>query len=77
MDDLRAAAHDALMQRAKSYKGFVMTWSEPPETSDRRTINIGSDDRRLFAKLGRSSKVVAGATLEEALEKAKRFIDSL
>jgi hypothetical protein len=76
MDALPDAAH-ALMQRAKSYKDFVMTWSEPPETSDRRTVNIGSDNRKLFAKLGRSSKAVDSTTLEEALEKAKRFIDSL
>jgi hypothetical protein len=69
-------AQDALMQRSETYKGFIMIWFDPPATSAHWIINIGTDDRKLFAKLGRR-RVIDTPTLEEALEKAKRFIDSL
>jgi hypothetical protein len=65
------------MQRTLSYKDFEITLPDPPQTPDKWEVNLGSDDLWLFAKLGRSSKMIAGATLEDALEKAKRFIDSL
>jgi hypothetical protein len=76
LDEQPTVAHEAIMERAKSYNGFVMTWSEPPVTSFKWTINIDAKDRRRLAKLGRT-KVIGSPTCEEALEKAKRFIDSL
>jgi len=76
MDELLTVAHDALMQRSETYKGFAMIWFEPPATSSKWIINIGTDDPKLFAKLGRSP-VIDTPTLEEALEKAKRYIDGL
>src|SRR6478672_11942233 len=72
LDEQPTVAHDAIMERAKSCKGFVMTWSEPPVTSFKWTINIDAKDRRRLAKLGRT-KVIDAPTCEEALEKAKRF----
>jgi len=48
------------MQRTLSYKDFEITLPDPPQTPDKWEVNLGSDDLWLFAKLGRSSKVVAG-----------------
>jgi len=76
MDELPTVAHDALMQRTELYKGFIMTWSDPPVNSSQWLINIGPGDRTLLAKLGRT-KVINAPILEEALENTKQFIDSL
>ena len=45
-------------------------------TSDKWVVNISSTDFWHFTKLGKN-EVVDGATLEEALEKARRLVDDL
>jgi hypothetical protein len=51
-------------------------WPDPPLTSDKWVVNISSTDFWHFTKLGKN-EVVDGATLEEALEKARRLVDDL
>jgi hypothetical protein len=64
------------MRQPATYKGFEFTWPDPPLTSDKWVVNISSTDFWHFTKLGKN-EVLDGATLEEALEKARRLVDDL
>ncbi|MGA8688683.1 MAG: hypothetical protein WB662_01930, partial [Methyloceanibacter sp.] len=72
MDELSTVAHDALMR----YKGFVIIWVEPPISAHEWVLNINPADRAGLTKLSRT-KVIKGATLEEAKDEARKFIDDL
>lgn len=72
LDELSTVAHDALMR----YKGFVIIWVEPPISAHEWVLNINPADRAGLTKLSRT-KVIKGATLEEAKDEARKFIDDL
>jgi len=72
MDELSTVAHDALMR----YKGFVIIWVEPPISAHEWVLNINPAERAGLTKLSRT-KVIKGATLEEAKDEARKFIDDL
>ena len=74
MDEVLPVEHDQLMPQEEQYKGFVITWPEPPQTGAGWTLNISSDDPMLFATLGQTV-VMNAPTLEQALEKARLSID--
>ena len=57
--------------RADHYKGFVITWVEPPVSAHKWVLNINAEDKAGLTKLGRT-EVIKGATLDEAMAKAKR-----
>lgn len=65
------------MHRTEIYRGFEISWEDPPLTSDRWTVNIASNDPPLMAMLGSSAKVIDAATRDETIAKAKRSIDHL
>jgi hypothetical protein len=56
------------MQIGDHYRGFVITWIKPP-VSD-------AENKAGLTKFGRT-EVIKGATLDEAIAKAKKFIDEL
>ena len=66
------------MQIGDHYKGFVITWVEPPVSAHEWVLNINAKDKNKagLTKLGRTG-VIKGATLDEAMAKAKQFIDEL
>jgi hypothetical protein len=62
----------------EDYRGFVITWEEPPLTSTRWTANIASDSRQLLALLsGSDSVVIDGRDRVDMLATSKRYVDSL
>lgn len=64
--------------RKELYRGFEITWQDPPLTGAAWTANIASEDRRLFQVLGSSgSKVVQMPTFDEMLASARASIDIL
>jgi hypothetical protein len=65
-----------MQTREKRYKGFVISWVEPPETGAKWTLNISAEGRAHSSKLGRTM-VIEAVILEAALDKAEQFIDSL
>jgi hypothetical protein len=70
--------NNAAMQIGDHYKGFVITWVEPPVSAHEWVLNINAKnkDEAGHTKLARTG-VIKGATLDEAMAKAKQFIDEL
>jgi hypothetical protein len=56
--------------KTETYKGYVISWQEPPITTAKWTANVGPDGIQ-------GSKVIDGQTCEEMITKAKAYIDSL
>jgi hypothetical protein len=67
-------AHDAAMpRRERCYRGFIVSWKEPPVSANKWDINVSPEDRGKHGK----TQVITGATLQEAWAKARKFIDDL
>lgn len=66
------------MMKTEDYKGFTISWPEPPETGAGWTANVASGDPGLYALLHcRGAEVKVGRTCEEMLAEAKKYIDAL
>jgi hypothetical protein len=71
------------MNRAEIYRGFEISWEEPPLTSAQWTANVASDDPALYDKMCRyrggrhGAEVIDGGTREEMHANAKAYIDKL
>jgi hypothetical protein len=63
------------MERGIRYRGFLLTWSEPPIDAGWR-LNVKTHDPKLSAEFGNTQTIIA-CTLEDADEMARQFIDSL
>jgi hypothetical protein len=59
------------------YKGYEARFPKIPMFSHKWTINLCSNDRRLFTKLGGRNIVIDGRSREEAIANAKRYVDEL
>ncbi len=67
-----------VFNKSEDYRGFVITWQEPPLTSARWTANVASNSPQLCSLIGGGgAKVVDGRTHQEMLSNAKRYIDHL
>ena len=72
IDEARSAPHDAAMpRRARCYRGFIVSWEEPPVSANMWDINVSPVDRENIGK----TEAITGATLEDAWANARRFID--
>jgi hypothetical protein len=59
--------------KTEDYKGFTISWQEPPITSAKWTANVATDSPRLFAMMGRNgAKVIDGRTGDEMIAEAKK-----
>ena len=66
------------MTKAEDYKGFIVSWEEPPLTSAYWTANVASDDANLNALMGHGgAEVINGRTRDDMLDKARSYIDGL
>jgi hypothetical protein len=59
------------------YKGYEGRFPKVPMFPHKWTINLCSDDRRLFTKLGGRNIPIDGRTREEAIANVKRYVDDL
>jgi hypothetical protein len=65
-----------VMNKTEAYKGFTISWQEPPQTGAKWTANVGSEDRHLFILMGKVV-VIDGGTRGEMIAEAKKYIDKL
>jgi hypothetical protein len=64
--------------KSKDYRGFVISWLEPPLTGAKWTANVASDSPQLYALIGGGgAKVIDGRTREDMLANARTYVDSL
>jgi hypothetical protein len=64
--------------RSGDYRGFVISWQEPPLTGAKWTANVASNSPQLYALMGSGgATVIDGRTREEMLTNAKSYIDRL
>ena len=62
----------------EAYKGYEISWPDPPMTSAKWTANVGSNDPHLYAEMGTHGlKVIDGQTRDEMIANAKAYIDGL
>jgi hypothetical protein len=64
------------------YKGYNISWLEPPLTTADWQASVASDDhdlyRRMCQKTGRSgAEVITGRTRDQMLANAKAFVDEM
>jgi DNA-binding XRE family transcriptional regulator len=63
---------------SSEYKGCEITWPEVRMTTSGWTVNVASNDRHLFGKLGGHTIIVTDhVSLENAIAKAKMRIDEV
>ena len=80
---LRVEQHDKLAMpgvtlRTENYRGFIISWQEPPMMGDGWTATVATDSPSLFAFMGRNgAEVTKAQTHDEMIAKAKQYIDGL
>jgi hypothetical protein len=62
--------------KTEDYKGFIISWQEPPLTSAKWTANVATENRHLLALI-KGAGIIDGRTREDMLAKAKQYIDDL
>lgn len=65
------------MEKREEYRGYAISWQEPPMTSAEWVVNVASDDRHLQDRIGKGAKVISGQSRDDAITKAKAYIDGL
>lgn len=64
--------------KSESYRGYEISWVEPPLTSAGWTVNVASEDRALYALMRQpGSEVITRPTRDAAVAAAKIYIDGL
>jgi hypothetical protein len=66
------------MTKTEVYRGFTISWLEPPLTSANWTANVASEHQHLNDLMRRhGAEVIEGRTREEMFVNAKKYIDIL
>ena len=64
--------------RIELYRGFIISWQEPPETGANWTANVGSEEPHLYALMGRhGAEIIKGQNREEMILNARRYVDRM
>jgi hypothetical protein len=64
--------------KTENYRGFIISWQEPPMMGDGWTANVATDSRQLLSLMGRNgAEVIKAPTPDEMITKAQRYIDRL
>ena len=62
----------------ENYRGFIISWQEPPMMGDAWRAEVASDQPNLLALMKQSgSEVIEGRDRADMIANAKRYIDSL
>jgi hypothetical protein len=59
------------------YRGFVISWPEPPPATDKWTANISTEDAFFLRKMSRGPSVITGRSRTEMLARARSWINKL
>ena len=57
------------MDKQEKYRGYVISWQEPPMTSAEWVVNVASEDRHLQERIGKGAEVISG---EPAIKQSQR-----
>jgi hypothetical protein len=64
--------------KTEDYRGFTISWQEPPITSAQWTANVASESPQLYALMARNgAQVIDGHDRDDMLATSKMYIDSL
>jgi hypothetical protein len=64
--------------KSMDYRGFTISWQEPPLTSAQWTANVAAESPQLHALMARSgAQVIDGHDRDDMLATSKMYIDSL
>lgn len=66
-----------VVKEIKGYRGFIISWQEPPLTSAKWTANIESELPHLAAFLRHGVEIIDGRNRVDMVARAKSFIDNL
>jgi hypothetical protein len=67
-----------VMTKTDVYRGFTISWEEPPQTSAYWTADVASEEARLNALMRRhGAEVINGSTRDEMIANARKYIDAL
>ena len=66
-----------VVKEIKGYRGFIISWQEPPLTSAKWTANIESESPHLAAFLRHGVEIIDGRNRVDMVARAKSFIDNL
>jgi hypothetical protein len=62
----------------ENYRGFIISWQEPPTMGNGWTANVATDSPHLLSLIGRNgSEVIQAQTRDEMIAKARQYIDRL
>lgn len=64
------------MHKQEEYQAYVLSWQQPPLTAAEWVANVASENRELQERIGKGSKAISGNTFEDAIAKAKAFVDA-
>ena len=62
----------------ENYRGFIISWQDPPITRAKWTADVTSESPRLYALIGRNgAQVIDGLNRDCMLANARTYIDDL
>ena len=62
----------------EDYRGFIISWQEPPMMGNGWTANVATDLPQLLSLMGRKgAEVITAQTRDEIIAKARQYIDRL
>ena len=59
------------------YRGYDLSYEQPPEMGGMFQVSVASNDKNLMAKLGPSGEIISGKDMEDAILNARRFVDEM
>jgi hypothetical protein len=62
-----------MTQRSEAYRGFSISWLDPPLNPDRWTSNITTEDASYLRIMSRGATVVNGRTCTEMLARSPQL----
>jgi hypothetical protein len=62
--------------KTEIYKGFTISWPDPPQWGATWVANVASEHPHLFILMGKL-KVMDGGSRDEMIINAKKYVDSL
>jgi hypothetical protein len=66
------------MTKSEPYRGFILSWDDPPLLGSSWQVIVATEDDRLFPLLRRlASPVMSGTDFTDVLQQAKLAIDTL
>jgi hypothetical protein len=63
--------------KSQDYKGFIVSWDEPPMYADAWRANVATNEPHLLRFMSGGSKVIEGRNRDDMIAAAKKYIDGL